>query len=75
MVAHSCFPNTEWDDPQDDGRVGLRCVRPIKQGEVLGVNYMQKEFLALKVGQRQAVLQHKRFFKCMCVRCESEAQG
>uniref|UniRef100_A0A7S1ICQ6 SET domain-containing protein n=1 Tax=Eutreptiella gymnastica TaxID=73025 RepID=A0A7S1ICQ6_9EUGL len=75
MVAHSCYPNVEWEDPDVDGRVSLRCIRPIHKGDLLGVNYMQKEFLQLPVGPRKAILKAKRFFDCMCFRCQTESEG
>lgn len=73
-VAHSCGPNVGWEDPDPDtGLVELRALRFIDEGEVLGVNYMQADFLHLSVSARRAKLLKERKFHCVCDRCRSES--
>ncbi|CAL1150481.1 unnamed protein product [Cladocopium goreaui] len=68
-VAHSCDPNVGWEDPAEDGMVELRALRDIAPQEVLGVNYMDADFLLLSRKVRQERLLAERKFHCVCDRC------
>jgi len=72
-VNHSCLPNAV--NVVRSGRGFLFATRPIAQGEEITINYLGSARLeAIHYHQRQALLQTKRSFTCLCALCKNDAK-
>ncbi|XP_027195721.2 histone-lysine N-methyltransferase SMYD3-like [Dermatophagoides pteronyssinus] len=66
QLDHSCLPNAS---PVFNGqRIAIRAIRPIKQGDLITVNYVD---LKLSKNIRQEKLLQQYYFQCKCQRCET----
>lgn len=72
---HSCDPNAEISDVNENGEVTLYSLRPIEAGEEITICYGKQMLRWLPRRIRQQVLGREWGFDCACHRCAMELAG